>query len=236
MTSVTVCDFQGFQKEVPFCDGACACDLVDLLKGEYPMDSTELYRFQRPIHGDNPVTGLAENNRVAMLNSKLIREKSYPKVDGALRFFGSRFQEHFSEVRFGEDSGNAMKRRREAFEGMPAGPVRDLFHAGLEGSEDNFDVEIRRQTAPEPRQNHEDGDGDTILERLRRIMGEENHGNEEPNLEVLGYPLSPEDTEVVRRLRRGTPLDLPTVAQVYIACDRDESLTEACLLSMLDGG
>ena len=45
---------------------------------------------------------------------------------------------------------------------------------------------------------------------------------------------SDEEKEKIRRLSETTGVDIPTIAQVFEACGRDENLTASCLLTMRD--
>ena len=253
MTEIVLSDFRGFEKTISVDQNPTGAAIIEKISSEYPLDRTELYRFGQCVEPDTPLTDLDKNNRVAMINRRLIGEKSYPKVDHALRFLSAPFQEFFCEMRVDGHSS----RSRDAFNEMK-GPAADIFTRGMKNRA-RPNVEIQKvQPNQRDRDRSSDDDHDRvrssvrrhfiedliartgdlplahdILERLAREADEE-APEERPNVfQIMGqtFEFSPEEMEAINRLRR-IAMDRDTVIQVFIACDRDESLAEGCLLSM----
>jgi hypothetical protein len=92
-------DFAGFDKELDLPDGITIADLRDILRSNFQYDLTRSCFYHNgaelPPSTHLHPSAFSDSNLIVLLNSSLFPPKSYPKVDRAFSFHGSRFQEAF---------------------------------------------------------------------------------------------------------------------------------------------
>jgi hypothetical protein len=248
-------DLQSFDETVEVPDRfpvSALRDLVQLTFG-YDLSCTSIFHGGRELAPDGALVSeeLRACPLVTLFNSRIFPQKSYPKVDHAFRFFPSRYQEFAFVASFAEDAeppgrhgGGA--RRAAARDSEPGRVPADRAFSQGDGEEGARRAGHRRAAGgladahahleaslQELRQVEEQ----ILIARRRLLMAEEPRPRAaaEDIRAAYGLPdeveLTRADFQALRRLE-GSGVDRPTIASIYIACDRNEAVAQNCLMSM----
>jgi hypothetical protein len=232
---VRVLDLQSFDETLEIPDDLTVSELRDLihLMFHYDVSSASFFHngAELPADGSLSPGSLGELPLVVLFNSRIFPEKSFPKVDQAFRFFPSRYQEFAFTTSFAEDvepSGRHAGSARRAAARDPDPIPLGLFDADAP----NDGLGLRERMESNLARIHASLQGRiaAIRQTQQRILL-----SPEDLRAMYGLPeevqLTPADILALRRLD-GSGVDRPTIASVYIACERNEALAQSCLMSM----
>jgi hypothetical protein len=243
--NLRVLDLQSFDETFEVPDNFPVSDLRDFIHITFGYDVSSVTFFHKgaELPNDSSLTSteLGDLPLIVLLNSRIFPQKSYPKVDHAFRFFPSRYQEFSFTASFAEDV-EPTSGRRSASPRRPDPPSRldDENGWGLQGQPQlglaavHADLQARLAELRRSRERLM-----MAGERFRLLAEEQGMPAVQTSIEDLraayGVPddvqLTRADFQALRRLE-GSGVDRPTIAEIYLVCDRNEEVAQNCLMSM----
>jgi hypothetical protein len=224
---VRVVDLQSFDATLDLPDNLTVADLREMIESQFHYDLSHSTLFhgglELPLTLSLTPSTFSGSNVIAIFNSRIFPQKSYPKVDQAFRFFPSRFQEYHFAANLAEefDSDRApSESRRHAVDpfrldfplGSPLTRFAGRFLDRPDGEEAGvFGAPVFPEMAAE----------------VDDLAGEEPFDERDFD----GFDLTPVDLEAIRRLEE-LGMDRATVIEVYFACNGNESQAENILMSL----
>jgi hypothetical protein len=238
---VRVVDMQGFDESLTIPDNFTVSDLQDLihLSFQYDVSSVTFYHNGHELSPDLPLSAcqFTTSAPIVLFNSRIFPQKSYPKVDLAFRFFPSRYQEFAFNASFADGQEPSARAQPESPGAIIREVRRQLLNTGgnyealsafLGDSVFEDSPELGEWVVPEPVQRLPIVPQRGQRRQRTRLLVEDQRA-------AYGVPddveLSGADFQALRRLE-ASGVDRPTIASVYIACDRNEAMAQNCLMSL----
>jgi hypothetical protein len=257
---VRVADLSNFDEELALEESVTIGDLKSIVSERFSFDTAPCLVFSedhREMSDRDPVfpDGCPSCPFYVFYSQAVYHEKAYPAVDGAFRFPATRF------ARADDDFAADIVRRPfglgrmfefpRSLDGFPPDFVpQRAFRlrsppASSSDDADSPDIDIDTESDSDAiwRMGARRAAGHPVLLYARRWddggpddfdggegSEEEEQRTAETRMAGISVDLTSDDTATVQRLAR-LGFDPRDVVQVYVACGRDEAVTQQCLLS-----